>query len=79
MGVPATYEMAIGTDVIEEVEALCLDAQRTYPRCAFFARKLVFAGERWYQRILHNETPFAIQKRLVWSGLTMVVLPVRVR
>jgi amino acid transporter len=79
MGVPATYEMAIGTDVIEEVEALCLDAQRTYPRCAFFAGKLVFAGERWYQRILHNETPFAIQKRLVWSGLTMVVLPVRVR
>jgi hypothetical protein len=27
---------------------------------------------------LHNETAFAIQRRLQWQGLPMVVLPVRV-
>jgi hypothetical protein len=33
--------------------------------------------ERWFDRFLHNETAFAIQ-RLQFAGLPMVVLPVRV-
>jgi hypothetical protein len=36
-------------------------------------------GERWYQRLLHNETALAIQKRLQWAGRTMVLMPIRVR
>jgi hypothetical protein len=32
-----------------------------------------------YHAILHNQTAYAIQKRLQWEGLTMVILPVRVR
>jgi hypothetical protein len=39
---------------------------------------LIFQKEKWYHRLLHNETAFAIQKRLHWSGMTMVILPVRV-
>jgi hypothetical protein len=44
----------------------------------FFGGKLVFQRETWYSRVLHNETATAIQRRLQWQGLAMVVLPVRV-
>jgi len=52
---------------------------REFPRVTFFAGKMVFQRERWWQRLLHNETPVAIQKRLQWTGHAMVTLPVRVR
>ncbi len=42
-------------------------------------RKLIFQRDRWYQRLLHNETALAIQKRLQWAGRTMVLMPIRVR
>jgi len=44
----------------------------------FFASRLVFQEERWYQRLLHNETPFEIQRRLQFSGLQTIIMPVRV-
>jgi hypothetical protein len=52
---------------------------REYHRVTFFAGKLIFQRERWWQRLLHNETALAIQKRLQWTGRTMVTLPIRVR
>jgi len=79
LGIPATYRSAIGTDIVDEAETLCVEASKEFPKSTFFAGKVVFQRDRWYQRLLHNETPFAIQKRLVWGGRTMVVLPVRVR
>jgi hypothetical protein len=39
----------------------------------------VFQRETWYHRLLHNQTAYAIQRRLQWSGQAMVILPVRVR
>lgn len=78
LGVPAVYRYAIGTDVVDEAEKLCLEIARDFPRSTFFAGKIIFERERWYQRLLHNETPFAIQKRLHWAGATMAILPARV-
>ena len=49
-----------------------------FPVVTFFGGKVVFARERWYQRLLHNETAMAIQKRLYWLGATMVILPAKV-
>ena len=34
--------------------------------------------EKLFQRILHNETASAIQRRLQWEGITTVILPIRV-
>ena len=34
--------------------------------------------EKWYYRLLHNETPNAIQRRLQFDGLQAIVLPIRV-
>ena len=79
LGVPADARMAIGTDVVEEGEKLCLAVARDYPRVTFFAGKIIFQRERWWQRLLHNETAIAIQRRLQWAGRTMVIMPARVR
>jgi hypothetical protein len=78
LGLPATYRMAIGTDVVSELEQLCLNVTQSFPRVVFFAGQLVFERERWFEHILHNETAFAVQKRLEFAGQTMVILPARV-
>jgi len=78
LGVPSTYRFALGTDAVQEAEALCLAVKREFPRTTFFAGKVIFRQERWFQRVLHNETAFAIQKRLQFAGQTMVILPARV-
>lgn len=79
LGIPAAYRFALGTDAVQEADALCRHLAEEYQGCMFFAGKLIFRRERWYQRILHNEMAYLIQKRLQWAGLTMVILPARIR
>jgi hypothetical protein len=79
IGVPATYRMAVGTDVVDELEALCLSVAREFPRSIFFGGKVIFQKEGWYHSLLHNETAFAVQKRLQWAGKTMVIIPARMQ
>ncbi|MBI5868342.1 MAG: APC family permease [candidate division Zixibacteria bacterium] len=78
LGLPATSRASIGTDAVDEIEELCRTITKDFPKVTFFAGQLIFKKETWYHRLLHNETAFAIQKRLHWSGMTMVILPVRV-
>jgi amino acid transporter len=79
LGMPATYRMAMGTDLIEESEKLCLAVAKEFPRVTFFAGKVVFKREKWYQPLLHNEVGYALQKRLHWAGHVLVVMPAKVR
>ncbi len=79
LGVPATSRMVIGTEAVAEAEKLCLAVAREFPQTVFFAGKMIFQREKWYHRLLHNETALAVEKRLRWMGKTMVTLPVRVQ
>ncbi len=78
MGIPAEYRMSIGTEAVSECERLAGDVAKEYQRAIFFSGKLIFERERWWDRVLHNETAYQIQRRLQFAGLPMVVLPVRV-
>jgi hypothetical protein len=78
LGVASTYKMAMGTDVVQEGSLLCEQVAREFAQTTFFTGKIIFEEEKWYQRLLHNETGLALQKRLQLAGLTMVVLPARV-
>jgi hypothetical protein len=78
LGLAADWRMSVATEAIAEAERLCLQIAREYPRAVFFAGKLVFQREGWFQRVLHNETAYALQRRLQFDGLNMMVLPVRV-
>ncbi|HTU24701.1 MAG TPA: APC family permease, partial [Pirellulales bacterium] len=79
LGMPAIGFMSIGTDPVDELERLCVEVQKRYARAIFFAGRLVFQKDTWYQRLLHNETAYSLQRRLQWDGVPMVILPTRVR
>ena len=42
-----------------------------------FTGKLAFRIEKWYHRVLHNETAFAIQRNLHWGGVPNMILPIK--
>ncbi len=78
LGLNASGKVAVGTEVVDEVVNLCLEVYREFPAAVFFAGKLVFEQERWFQRLLHNETALQVQRRLQFAGMNAMVLPVRV-
>ncbi len=77
-GYYAEARSEVGTDVIEVIDNLAGGAARDFPNAVFFAGQLVFKEENFFNRLLHNQTAFLAQKRLVFSGLPMIVMPVRV-
>jgi amino acid transporter len=77
MGFAADYRMDIGTDVVDMAVPLCKNIANEFPNSTFFTGQIVFRHENPFQRILHNETAFAIQRRLQYSGITTVIMPVR--
>jgi amino acid transporter len=78
LGLQADFRMSIGTEAVAEAVKLCNSIPAEFPNTVFFAGKLVFQEERWFHKILHNETAYQIQRRLQFSGLNAMVLPVRV-
>jgi amino acid transporter len=77
-GLRADYRMAIGTEAVSTVEEMCRRLAEELPRAIFFMGRLIFREEKWYHRLLHNETPNAIQRRLQFQGIQAMVLPIRV-
>jgi hypothetical protein len=78
LGFRADYRYEIGTEAVEKVTELAQRIRHEYPRSIFFLGSLVFEKDSLLYKILHNETAFAIQRRLQFSGLEAVVLPIRV-
>jgi amino acid transporter len=78
LGLPAEYRYAIGTDIVDELEQLIVKVSEEFPRSVSFGGQLVFQRERSVLRWLHNQTCPALQRRLAFHGLPMVILPVRV-
>ena len=64
MGFPAEYRMAVGTDVVDAATDLCHEVSREFNKSTIFSGRLAFRFEKFYHRLLHNETAFAIQRRL---------------
>jgi amino acid transporter len=79
LGFAADYRTALATDVVESAVDLCKEVAEEFPRSTVFTGQITFRLEKFYHRLLHNETAFAIQRRLQWDGLTTVIMPIRVR
>ncbi len=77
-GLPADYRTNVGTDVVDTATDLVERTVREFPKSTVFTGKLVFRREHPFQRVLHNETANAIQRRLQWAGIPTVILPIRV-
>lgn len=70
--------LGFGTDVVDEVIKLCEEINQEYPNAIFFTSKLIFEYDNWFTRLLHNQAALAIQRRLHFDGLQMVILPMKV-
>jgi amino acid transporter len=77
LGFAADYRMGVGTDVIKSATDLCIKTSKEFSHSMIFSGKLAFEEEKFYHKLLHNETAFAIQRNLHWSGVPTVVLPIR--
>jgi hypothetical protein len=78
LGWQSSSRMGSALDAVKQATSLCTTLAAEFPRSAFFAGKLIWKRETWWQRILHNETAYQIERRLHWKGLPMAVLPIRV-
>ena len=78
LGFPAESRLDTGIDVVETASNLCESVVREFPRSTVFAGQTVFRRPGIVNRILHNETAFAIQQELRWKGITTVILPIRI-
>jgi hypothetical protein len=79
MGFPAESVCHLGVEIVSEATALCEQVAKIYSKATIFTGRLVFRRERFFHRLLHNETSMSIQRRLQWLGVPMVVLPVRAK
>jgi amino acid transporter len=77
MGFYAESRYRLGTDAVAELEQLCDEAARRFPRVTFFAGKLILGRETFFDRYLHNQTAGKIERRLQLAGLHTVVMPIR--
>ncbi len=79
MGFYAESAMTLETNTLEGLETLCEEVNKKWVKKMFFAGQLVFENETWWSRLLHSQTAFMIQRKLIFKGMESVVLPIRVR
>jgi amino acid transporter len=79
LGFYAESRASLGTDIIVTLEALCRSVSKEWEKKVYFMGQLAFEGETFWTRMLHNQTAFALQRKLLFSGLETVILPIRLR
>jgi amino acid transporter len=70
---------AYGNDRLVELEKLALEVRGEFPNSVFFASRLVFETEHWWNRWLHSQTPLAMQRILNEHSVELVILPVTLK
>ncbi|MBM3324944.1 MAG: amino acid permease [Calditrichaeota bacterium] len=78
-GLKAEGRTAVAIDYLDEMEKMCLQISRDYSNSVFFAARLLFWRDTLWNRFLHDDTALSIQRRLLFHGIQMVILPVRLR
>jgi amino acid transporter len=77
LGFPAEYRFDVGTDIVKTATDLCVSIHKEFPRSMVFTGKLAFHEEKFYHRILHNETSFTLQRNLHFLGIPNIILPIK--
>jgi len=77
LGLPSAKQFSVGTEVAVEAEKIGVELLKRYPKAMVVAGQIIFEEDTAWNRLLHNETAFIIQRRLQHVGVPMVVLPVQ--
>lgn len=75
-GYSAEGKISIGVDIADEIEKLAVDVSEKYPHCIFYGGQLVLPRDTFITRYLHNQTLYAIQRRLLDMQLPLIIVPV---
>ncbi len=78
MGYHSDFRYTLDIDILDGMEKLCDQVAAEFKDPTFFSGKLIFAKETFWSPILHNQTSLEIQRRLLFKGNNMVVVPIRV-
>ena len=70
---------ALSHDVVDGSEQLAPKIVERFPLSVFFMGQLVFPEESFLSRLFHNNTVFAVQRRLYHLGIPFIIMPVRVK
>ncbi|MCC7259628.1 MAG: APC family permease [Alphaproteobacteria bacterium] len=76
-GLAADYYHAYGTDVVETLSDLCDRVAKDFPKATFFATKLISENENFLTQTLHNQTAYAMQRRLHSLGKALIIMPMK--
>src|SRR5258708_35078712 len=77
LGYKAASAHSVGTEVAVTAEELATDLRAKYPRGLVVAGQIIFDEDTAWNRLLHNETAFLIQRRLQHQGVPKVALAVQ--
>jgi hypothetical protein len=77
-GLASSAYLGFGTDAVSKLTEMCEEISKEYPNAIFFTSNLVFTQDNWFTRMLHNQAALAIQRRLHFKALQMIILPMKV-
>lgn len=77
-GYYAEGKMVLSHDVVDGCSELAGNVVERFPQAVFFMGQLVFPEETFLSRLLHNNTVFAVQRRLYHRGVPFIILPIRI-
>ena len=75
LGVPASFEMAMGTEVTTAAVPICAELAQRFSQTVVFGGRLILSRDPWYQRLLHNGNAALMQRRLQECGVPMLIMP----
>lgn len=78
LGFASNSKYIIGTDIVDCTTKICVDISKEFSHTTVFTGQITFTLEKFYHKLLHNETAFAIQRRLQSYGIMTVILPIKV-
>jgi amino acid transporter len=77
LGYRSDCRYLVDTEIIPGILKISKEIAAEFPRVIFFSSRLVFKNETFFTHLLHNETPFAVQRALQFEGLQAMILPIR--
>jgi len=68
---------SVGTDIADEIKDISKTVMQNYHGVVFFVGQFILPKATAFQRLLHNQTQFAIHNRLSHKGFILVMVPIR--
>ncbi len=79
LGFHSEFRYGLDVDRLQALEDICGTLAKEFKDTVFFVGKLVFEYETWTSSFLHSQTSLQLQKRLLFNGHQVIVMPIRLR